>query len=220
MAGRLAHIFVEDLHGVVTELVAAALQKETVVVGGHIAGKIVVFIPGLHFQAQDVGAELGRPQGGGGSGLAGADDQYVAVLLVGDVGNHRGVAQPGRLVEHEILRLDSHGRNHGGDGRGHGKAFAGNLYVFFRGRRSLLGRILAAVALRHLYGQIVSGRFPGRGGSRCFRDGSRLRSGRGGGRRFRCGCGGRLGGRGGFSRGAGAQYAQRRQAYGAGCGAF
>ncbi len=142
---RLAHIFVKNLHEVIFR--NAALQKITGVVGRHIAGVVVIFLPGLAFEAQHLGAELRRAKRGRRAGLTRADDKQLAVLLIGKLRYLRRLAQPERSVFHGLVGREPQSGNlpdpHGREG----KAVALLDDVFLRCARSLGLRVLAPVAL-------------------------------------------------------------------------
>ena len=159
MAQSLDHVLGEDVHGVV--LLGTLVQEELGVVGGQVAGIVVVLFPGLHFAADGVQALFSAAQGGGSTGLTGTDDQNFAVLGVLDLVGQLGlIAQPGGLVVHELLFRDVQGiAHHHGT---HDVAVALLLDVLFRGLRSLGVRVGAAVSLRVAGGKDV---IPGDGGS-------------------------------------------------------
>ena len=161
VAQSLDHVLGEDVHGVV--LFGTLVQEELGVVGGQVAGIVVVLFPGLHFAADGVQALFCAAQGGGSTGLTGTDDQNFAVLGVLDLVGQLGlIAQPGGLVVHELLFRDVQGINHTDHHGAHDVAVALLLDVLFRGLRSLGVRVGAAVSLRVAGGKDV---IPGDGGS-------------------------------------------------------
>ena len=106
MAEGLVHILGEDVVRVV--LLRAFVQEELGVVGGEVAGVVVILLPGLHFAANDLQALIGAVQRGGGARLTGADDKDVRFLGVGDFsGEVRFIAEPRRLVVHELVFGDA-----------------------------------------------------------------------------------------------------------------
>ena len=138
VAQSLDHVLGEDVHGVV--LLGTLVQEELGVVGGQVAGIVVVLFPGLHFAADGVQALFSAAQGGGSTGLTGTDDQNFAVLGVLDLVGQLGlIAQPGGLVVHELLFRDVQGIDHTDHHGAHDVAVALLLDVLFRGLRSLGG---------------------------------------------------------------------------------
>ena len=106
MAEGLVHVLGEDVVGVI--LLRALVQEELGVVGGEVAGVVVILFPGLHFAADDLQALIGAVQRGGGARLAGADDEDVRFLCIGDLsGEIRLIAEPCRLVVHELVLGDA-----------------------------------------------------------------------------------------------------------------
>ena len=161
VAQSLDHVLGEDVHGVV--LLGTLVQEELGVVGGQVAGIVVVLFPGLHFAADGVQALFSAAQGGGSTGLTSTDDQNFAVLGVLDLVGQLGlIAQPGGLVVHELLFRDVQGIDHTDHHGAHDVAVALLLDVLFRGLRSLGVRVGAAVSLRVAGGKDV---IPGDGGS-------------------------------------------------------
>ena len=161
VAQSLDHVLGKDVHGVV--LLGTLVQEELGVVGGQVAGIVVVLFPGLHFAADGVQALFCAAQGGGSTGLTGTDDQNFAVLGVLDLVGQLGlIAQPGGLVVHELLFRDVQGIDHTDHHGAHDVAVALLLDVLFRGLGSLGVRVGAAVGLRVAGGKDV---IPGDGGS-------------------------------------------------------
>ena len=184
VAQSLDHVLGEDVHGVV--LLGTLVQEELGVVGGQVAGIVVVLFPGLHFAADGVQALFCAAQGGGSTGLTGTDDQNFAVLGVLDLVGQLGlIAQPGGLVVHELLFRDVQGIDHTDHHGAHDVAVALLLEVLFRGLGSLGVRVGAAVGLRVAGGKDVVPGDGGRGG------GSRLLGSSG--RACHGGCGGAAG---------------------------
>ena len=146
MAEGLVHVLGEDVVRVI--LLRALVQEELGVVGGEVAGVVVILFPGLHFAADDLQALIGAVQRGGGARLAGADDEDVRFLRVGDLsGQIRLIAEPRRLVVHELVFGDAE-RADGTDHQGRSDVSVALLYDILLGVLRRLGvRIGAAVRL-------------------------------------------------------------------------
>ena len=167
VAQSLDHVLGEDVHGVV--LLGTLVQEELGVVGGQVAGVVVVLFPGLHLAADGVQTLFCTAQGSGSTSLTSTDDQDLAVLgVLHLIGQLRLVAQPCGLVVHELLfrnvqRID-HAHHHGT----HDVAVALLLDVLLRSFGSLGIRVGAAVGLAVAGGKDVVPGNGGSGSSRCF----------------------------------------------------
>ena len=150
MAAREAHVLVEHFGGV--DLGRALVQEQLRVVAGHVAGVLVVFVVGLHLGEEHLRARLLAAQRRHRAGVARPDDQHVAFLDVGDVGDLGSVAKPCRLVQHEIGGLDVQLLTPAAS-RQHAVAFECNV-LLGRGGRLRIG-VLAAVERRQLLHHIV-----------------------------------------------------------------
>ena len=106
MAEGLIHVLGEDVVRVI--FLGALVQEEFGVVGGEVAGIVVILFPGLHFAADNLQTLVRAVQRGGGTRLTGTDYQNVSFFGVGDFpGQVRLIPQPCRLVVHELVFRDA-----------------------------------------------------------------------------------------------------------------